>query len=37
MQVIMFGSYVTGKANDDSDIDVAVVVKEIQGRAIISR
>jgi predicted nucleotidyltransferase len=30
-QVIIFGSYVTGKAHEDSDIDVAVVVKEIDG------
>lgn len=29
IQVIMFGSYVTGKAHENSDIDVAVVVKEI--------
>ena len=28
-QVIMFGSYATGKAHEDSDIDVAVVVKEV--------
>ena len=28
-QVILFGSYVTGMANENSDIDVAVVVKDI--------
>jgi predicted nucleotidyltransferase len=30
-RVIIFGSYATGKAHEESDIDVAVVVKEIQG------
>ena len=28
-QVILFGSYVTGQAHQDSDIDVAVVVNKI--------
>jgi predicted nucleotidyltransferase len=28
-QVILFGSYVIGQPHEDSDIDVAVVVKEI--------
>jgi len=28
-QVILFGSYVTGQAHEDSDIDVAIIVREI--------
>jgi predicted nucleotidyltransferase len=28
-QVILFGSYVSGKAHENSDIDVAIIVKEI--------
>ena len=29
--VFLFGSYVTGTPREDSDIDVAIVVKKIQG------
>jgi predicted nucleotidyltransferase len=30
-QVILFGSYATGVPGEDSDIDVAIVVDQIQG------
>jgi predicted nucleotidyltransferase len=30
-EVVLFGSYVTGHPHEDSDIDVAVVVSDIEG------
>ena len=30
-EVILYGSYATGKAREDSDIDVAIVVDQIKG------
>ncbi len=35
-KVILYGSHARGKARDDSDIDVAIVVRQVEGDFLLS-